>query len=207
MTDLAVVWDMGGVFTRYFTEVMVDVGRLQRWPLDRLPLGPTGVAPDPDYGLMCHGRIEEAEYLRRCLERLRAADVDFDPRVNIDWDRQRRPETWELIGDIHQAGRIQGILTNDASKWMGENWWDTWEPAGMFQGLVDVATIGARKPAPEPYLAACAAIDRSPDTCIFVDDMGVNCRGAEAVGMQSQLFDITAPAASIAALRERIGLA
>jgi FMN phosphatase YigB (HAD superfamily) len=207
MTELAVVWDMGGVFTRYFTEILVDVGRERGWPLHRLPLGPTGEVDDPDYVLMWDGGIEEGEYLHRCLERLRSEGIDFDPRGNIDWDEERRPHTWGLIHRVHDAGRTQGILTNDASKWMGDNWWDTWEPARMFQGLVDVATLTSRKPAPEPYLAACAAIGRSPETCIFVDDMRINCRGAEAVGMQSQLFDITDPAASIAALSERIGLA
>jgi hypothetical protein len=36
--------------------------------------------------------------------------------------------------------------------------------------------------------------------------MAVNCRGAEAVGMQSLLFDVIKPEASIASLLERIEL-
>lgn len=206
MSDLAVVWDMGGVFTRYFTEVMVEIGRERGWPLDRLPLGPTGEAVDADYALMFDGGLDEPDYLVRLLTRLEAEGIRFDPKNDVDWDLHQRPETWALIEDIHAAGRTQGILTNDASKWMGDDWWTTWPPAPMFDGLVDVATIGVRKPAPEPYLAACAAIGRPPESCIFVDDMRINCRGAEAVGMESQLFDITDPAASIAAVRERIGL-
>ncbi len=206
MDDLAVVWDMGGVFTRYFTEVMVEIGRERGWPLDRLPIGPTGEAPDAEYALMCDGGLDEPEYLERMMARFRSHGIVFDPKTDVDWDHHQRPETWALIEDIHGAGRVQGILTNDASKWMGDDWWTTWPPASMFAGLVDVATIGVRKPAAAPYRAACAAIARTPDTCVFVDDMRINCRGAEAVGMQSQLFDITDPAASIAALRERIGL-
>ena len=32
-SDLAVVWDMGGVFVRYFTEPMVEMGRERGWPV------------------------------------------------------------------------------------------------------------------------------------------------------------------------------
>jgi putative hydrolase of the HAD superfamily len=185
---------------------MVEMGRERGWPLDTLPLGPTGRVPDPDYDLMCEGRIEEAEFLARCLGRLRAAGIDFDPRTDIDWDANQRPATWDLIRDIYGAGRHQVILTNDATRWMGSNWWETWEPAKYFVGIVDVSTLSARKPAPEPYLAAATAGGVAPSRCIFVDDMPVNCRGAEAVGMASHFFDIVRPEASIASLRERIGL-
>ncbi len=46
----------------------------------------------------------------------------------------------------------------------------------------------------------------SPEVRIFIDDMAVNCRGAEAVGMQSHLFDITKPEDSITSLLDRLGL-
>ena len=204
--DLAVVWDMGGVFNRYFTQVMVDVGREAGWPLDRLPLGPTGDTADPDYEAMCRGDIEEGEYLSRCLERLRAEGIDFDPRTDVVWADHQRPATWSLIRDLHEAGRTQGILTNDASKWKGDHWWETWDSAHLFTAVVDVATLGVRKPHPDTYRAACTGIDRDPQTCLFVDDMIVNCNGAEAIGMQSLLFDITDPTGSITRLRERIEL-
>ena len=204
---MAVVWDMGGVFNRYFIQVMVDVGRSNGWPLHRIPLGPSGQVEDTDYEDMNEGRIEEARYLEILLGRLRAEGIPFDPRVDIDQDLILRPETWRFIDRLHQEGRTQAILTNDASKWMGERWWETWERASMFAAVVDVATLQGRKPAPEVYLAACRAIDREPGKCIFVDDMGVNCRGAEAVGMHVQWFDIIDPVRPLAELEERIGLA
>ena len=204
--EQAVVWDMGGVFNVYFTQVMADVGRDRGWPMHALPLGPTGDVEDPEYDAMCRGELEEADYLERCLARLRAEGIQFDPRTDVDWDTYQRPETWDMVRRIDKADRVQGILTNDASRWLGSNWWETWEPAAMFAAVVDVATLGARKPDPSVYIAAADAIDRAPETCIFVDDMIVNCRGAEAVGMQSLLFEITKPAASITELEERMDL-
>ena len=205
-SDKAIVWDMGGVFNVYFTQVLADIGRAEGWPMDRLQLGPTGDVVDDDYLDMARGRLDEPEYLRRVVARLREAGITIDPRTDVDWSQHERPETWRFIRRAHDAGVTQAILTNDASRWRGEGWWQSWEPAHLFSAIVDVATLAARKPAPEVYVAVCRAVERSPETCIFVDDMPVNCRGAEAVGMEAQLFDIVHPERSLTELGERIGL-
>jgi putative hydrolase of the HAD superfamily len=70
--------------------------------------------------------------------------------------------------------------------------------------MIDVSMIGVRKPAPEPYLAAATALNVAPSECLFVDDMPANCHGAEAVGMESHLFDILDPAGSIDRLLTRL---
>ena len=66
--------------------------------------------------------------------------------------------------------------------------------------MIDVKTIGIRKPAPEPYLACIAAMDAEPADCVFIDDMHTNCEGSEAVGMPTIWFDITNPTESLARL-------
>lgn len=202
----AVVWDMGGIMYRYFTEPMLDLGRERGWPVERLALGPTGSVPDSDYDAMLEGRIDEPEYLGLVIERLRAEGVSFDPPRDLDWSGQTRPETWDAIRRIHDAGFRQGLLTNDATKWLGERWWETWEPAGWFDAMVDVVTLGARKPRPEPYLAVAAELQVPASECLFVDDMHVNCRGADGVGMESHWFDITRPRESLAGLLSRLGI-
>lgn len=201
-----VIWDMGGVFRRYFTEVMVDEGRRRGWPLDRLALGPTGEIPDPDYELMTNGGITEPEYLARLRQRLADLSIAYDPVADPDWSGEDRQETWTAIKRIADSSIRQAILTNDASLWMGENWWERWPPAQYFDAIVDVATLGDRKPEPEPYRVAIRRIDLPPNECLFVDDMEVNCRGAEAVGMSSLFFDITKPEKSITSLLKMIGL-
>ena len=47
---------------------------------------------------------------------------------------------------------------------------------------------GVRKPAPEAYLGACAALGRRPEECLFIDDREVNCTAARAVGMNAWRF-------------------
>lgn len=192
-----VVWDMGGILYRYFTELMVDVAEERGWPLDRIPLGPTGRLPDPDYQRMLDGDLDEPDYLVVIRGRLVAEGIDFDPPTELDWLGQTRPETWSAIQRISEKGHRQALLTNDASKWLGDDWWETWKGAEWFDAIVDVVSVGRRKPAPEPYLATADALGVPPAECLFVDDLLVNCRGAEAVGMRSHLFDITDPQGSV----------
>ncbi|CAN5362183.1 HAD-IA family hydrolase [soil metagenome] len=202
-----VVWDMGGILFRYFTEVLLEMGAERGWPVDRIPLGPTGGLPDPEYQLMQAGDIDEPLYRQIVVDRLRGAGVGEDPTLAIDWPHEQRPETWEAVRVIHAAGHRQAVLTNDASRWLGPGWWESWEPARWFDAMVDVDTVGVRKPAAAPYLAAADALGADPATCLFVDDMPVNCRGAEAAGMDSLWFDVLAPAESIAKLLATLGLA
>ena len=201
-----VVWDMGGIFHRYFTEPMVEVGRREGWPVERLPLGPTGPGPDPAYERMAEGVISEGEYLRVVVDALAEAGIAFDPQAEIDPDGEARPQVWQLVHEVAADPAVRQVtLTNDATAWMGERWWETWPHAHLFDALIDVATIGVRKPAPEPFLHVLERVGRPSGDCVFVDDMPVNCRGAEAVGMRSVWFDITDPDGSVDRVRKEIG--
>jgi len=201
-----VVWDMGGIMYRYFTELMVDYGRDHGWPLDQIPLGPTGEIADDNYARLVAGAFDEPDYVQRILADLAGRGIEHDPTRDLSWEGNERTETWATIERIHHAGHRQALLTNDASKWLGPNWWESWGPSRWFEVVIDVVMVGVRKPAPEPYLAVARALDVAPSECLFVDDMPINCRGAEAVGMKSHLFEITDPEGSLRRLEGRIGL-
>lgn len=202
-----VIWDMGGIFQRYFTEVIVDEGRRRGWPLERMPMGPTGLVDDPEYRRMCAGELTEGDYFRLTMERLRREAIAFDLIGEPDWLAERRPEVWSLIADLSaSAEHRQAILTNDASRWLGPRWWATWPERHLFDVIVDVSVLGVRKPAPEPFHHVLRELDADAGACVFVDDMPVNCAAAERVGLHPHWFDITAPAGAITRLRARIGM-
>jgi HAD superfamily hydrolase (TIGR01509 family) len=59
---------------------------------------------------------------------------------------------------------------------------------------------GVRKPAPEAFLGAAAALGVEPASCVFVDDQPANCEAAARHGMDAiQFTDATALRASLLA--------
>ncbi|HXK54290.1 MAG TPA: HAD-IA family hydrolase [Hyphomicrobiales bacterium] len=205
-TPDVIIWDMGGILYRFFTEVVVERARHENWPLERLALGPTGLAPDPDYAALDRGDISEPEYVRRLVAGLARHGIEYEPYADVGLGGRERAETWPLVVSLGRMGRRQVLLTNDATAWLGEAWWEGWKYRDHFEAIVDVKTIGIRKPAPEPYLACTRALGVTPDQCIFIDDMHVNCLGAEAVGMESYWFDVADLPAAVAGLNQRLGL-
>ena len=197
-----VIWDMGGILFHFFTEVLVARGKANNWPLDKIPLGPTGEIPDPHYAALDRGDINEPEYVNRIIGEFAKQGIKYIP---YKLRPPERPESWTLVSEIKKSGRRQLLLTNDASNWLGKNWWEAWPRGHFFEGVVDV-TFGVRKPSPEPYLACLEKLNVLPEECIFIDDMHVNCAGAEKVGMQSYWYDVTDPNSSVEGLSARLGL-
>lgn len=195
-----VIWDMGGILYPYFTERLLDIGSERGWPIEGIPLGPTGSVFDPDYQRMLEGDLDESGYLAIVKNHLLQEGIEFDPPAEMAGTWEFRPESLETIDTIHRLGHRQALLTNDATRWLGETWWERWDRADSFGAIIDVVDVGVSKPAPEPYLAATSALGVPPAECLFFDDRPVNCRGAEAVGMSSHLFDITDPKGSLASL-------
>jgi putative hydrolase of the HAD superfamily len=51
--------------------------------------------------------------------------------------------------------------------------------------VVESAVVGMRKPEVGFYLAACELLGVTPPDCVFLDDLGVNCKAARALGMHT----------------------
>jgi putative hydrolase of the HAD superfamily len=110
-----------------------------------------------------------------------------------------------LLADIPTRYR-QAVLTNDATKFLGDGWRETWEYSGYFERIVDSLDIGVRKPQVEAYTAAVERLGAEPGRVLFIDDLTANVEGARAAGLQGFRFDTTDPAASVAELRELLGV-
>ena len=121
-----IIWDMGGIMYRFFTELMLEIGKRQGWPLPRLPLGPTGPGADPFYLQMDRGEMTEPEYLRCITSALAKEGIEFAPYEDLDFSTGERIQTWGVIEHLKVAGFRQALLTNDASAWLGNNWWEKW---------------------------------------------------------------------------------
>lgn len=59
----------------------------------------------------------------------------------------------------------------------------------FFEVLFSAEQVARPKPAPDVFLAAAAAMDASPETCVVVEDSTNGTRAAKAAGMRCIGFD------------------
>jgi putative hydrolase of the HAD superfamily len=198
-----VLWDIGQVlyespFER-FDELEVHTGM----PHGTLPRGPFVPEGDADYDRVDSGERDEPEYWRdiEALARQKVPGLHlYDALRELGWEGRGRSVVVGLLADIPSRYR-QAVLTNDATKFLGEGWKQTWEYAGYFERIVDSLDIGVRKPDQAAYAAAVRLLDADPARVLFVDDLTANIVGARAAGLQGFRFDTTDPAASVSELR------
>ena len=201
----AVIWDMGGIVYPTPFEMFDDLERAKGWPAGVLPRGPFSPDGDPEYEKCSTGELTESEYWRRYQQAGAARGYPFDLKQEIDWTGAPRPEVMQTIETIGRRFR-QATLTNDSTAWLGHGWWESWPYAHLFEHLIDVVTLGVRKPHPRTYTTAADRLGLDPDQCLFVDDMRINIEGSEAVGMPGFFFDHTAVPESCARLLSKLGL-
>lgn len=198
-----VIFDMGGILYQTPFEVMDRVEGELGLPEGSLPRGPFGETQDPDYNAMDAGLLEEPDYLRRLRGRLADRGLHVDLYATIRPKLGPRQEVGDALLRIRRRYRT-AILTNDATAWMGETWWERWNLADRFDAIVDAGAAGLRKPSPEIYRRAADALGLPMEACLFVDDLRVNVEGAERVGMRGLRFDVTDPRGSVARLLEAL---
>lgn len=108
-----------------------------------------------------------------CAER-RAVETAFAEAL--------RPDACTALSRAREKGLRVGVIS-DCTHELPECW-----PRLPVAGLVDIVVfsveMGARKPDPSLYLAACEALEVAPYEVVYVGDGGSNeLTGAEAVGM------------------------
>jgi putative hydrolase of the HAD superfamily len=55
----------------------------------------------------------------------------------------------------------------------------------QFDAVIESSKAGVRKPDPRIYQMMCAQLDVAPSACVYLDDLGVNCKPAAALGMKA----------------------
>lgn len=54
-----------------------------------------------------------------------------------------------------------------------------------FEQVIESSKAGVRKPDPRIYLMMCEQLGLEPDQCIYLDDLGINCKPAAKLGMHA----------------------
>lgn len=73
-----------------------------------------------------------------------------------------------------------------------------------FEIVIESSKLGIRKPDPRIYLAMCEALGVAPEACVYLDDLGINCKPAATLGMHA--IKVTSEAQALADLAAVLGL-
>src|ERR1044072_7423872 len=95
--------------------------------------------------------------------------------------------------ELKGAGYRMAMLTNNVREW--EPFWRSMLPVDeIFETVLDSGFVGCRKPEWEIYEITLERVGLPAESCLFVDDVLVNCEGAEKAGMTAVHFQDTGQA-------------
>jgi putative hydrolase of the HAD superfamily len=190
----AVVSDFGGVLT---TPLLAAFAAFQE---------DSGISPE-NLGLAMREGLAEGEELPLFkLERGEISEDEFIERLEGGLEsilghrphlHHFRQKFWgalhpneEMIGlmrELKASGLKMAMLTNNVREW--EPLWRSMLPVDeIFEEIVDSAFVGCRKPEGRIYRLTLERIGMPAEACLFVDDLQVNCEGAEKAGMKAVHF-------------------
>lgn len=71
----------------------------------------------------------------------------------------------------------------------------------LFDHIIESSKAGVRKPDPKIYLMMCEALSVDPQSCVYLDDLGINCKPAAALGMKAiKVVDVDQTLAELGAV-------
>ncbi|WP_068876411.1 MULTISPECIES: HAD-IA family hydrolase [unclassified Phenylobacterium] len=188
----AVIWDFGGVFTTSPFEAFNRLEAERGLPMD-LVRRVNSTNPDSNaWALFERNEIDAARFDALFLEEstalghpLRGADVL--PLLN----GQLRPRMVSALMTCKQHFKV-GCITNNVVS-MHSPGQDTAQRAAgamaqvmpLFDAIIESSKAGVRKPDPKIYLMMCDLLAVKPEACVYLDDLGINCKPAAGLGMKA----------------------
>ncbi len=188
----AVIWDFGGVFTTSPFEAFNRYERARGVPQDTIRRI-NAVNPDAN----AWARIERAEIDAALFDRLFANEAKAlgyeipgrDVLALLSGDL--RPRVVAALRACKTKFRV-GCITNNAPTGKGAGMSSSPEKAhavaevfGLFDHVIESSKAGVRKPDPKIYTMMCEALAVRPEACVYLDDLGINCKPAAQLGMKA----------------------
>jgi putative hydrolase of the HAD superfamily len=188
-----VIFDFGGVITTSPFEAfrtMEDERGLPRDLVRRInSTNPDGNA----WALFERGEIDEDRFDALFAEEARAHGHALPGRdVLARLAGDLRPRMVTALDRLAERGYRLGCITNNMPSGHGAQMSRTADAAAAiaavmarFEHVVESSKAGVRKPDPRVYEMACGALGVEPSVCVYLDDLGMNCKPAAALGMDA----------------------
>lgn len=181
-----IIFDMGNVLIKYDPELFVDRAGISDDHDKKILLD--AIYRSSGWHEMDMGILDEQGMYERAVKILpeRLWDVAYD--LIFNWDKPLIPidGMFELVKWCRDKGYKIYLLSN-ASIRQPEYWYDM-PLHRYFDGAVVSALEKETKPFPQIYYILMRRYGLKAAECVFIDDVEVNVRTAEALGMKGWLF-------------------
>jgi len=208
----AVIWDFGGVFTSSPFEAFNRYEARRGLPRDFIR-GINAANPHANaWALFERAEIDAAGFDKLFLEESTARGhavpgADILPLLS----GELRPRMVEALKACKQRFKV-GCITNNMAQGHGPGMSASAQGASraadvmaLFDKVIESSKAGVRKPDPAIYLMMCEALDVEARACVYLDDLGINCKPAAALGMTA--IKVVREAQALADLEHATGLA
>ena len=186
----AILWDFGGVFTSSPFEAFNRYEARRGVPKDFIRKVNSTNHECNAWALFECSRIDAQEFDLKFLEEstalgypLRGADIL--PLLS----GELRPRMVTALRACKQRFKI-GCITNNVVHPNGPAMAANLDAAArvaevmqLFDAIIESSKTGIRKPNPEVYLMMCDRLGVPPRACVYLDDLGINCKPAAQLGM------------------------
>lgn len=207
----AVLWDFGGVMTGSPFEAFNRYEAELELPRDFIRRVNTLNPHDNAWARMERGEISVEEFADAFEAEARALGGELSGRRVIELlGGALRPEMVQALQRVRAQYRV-ACITNNVPGGHGPGMPTTPERAAelaavfaLFEQVVESSKLGLRKPDPAIYRHACALLGVAPQACVYLDDLGINCKPARELGMRT--IKVESAAQAITELEALLGL-
>jgi putative hydrolase of the HAD superfamily len=188
----AVIWDFGGVFTsspfEAFNRLEAELGA----PKDHIRRVNATNHHENAWALFERNEIDAGRFDSLFFEESQALGfgirgADVLPRLS----GELRPRMVAALKTCKRHFKV-GCITNNVVSMHSPGQDEIQRAAGamgvvmpLFDAIIESSKAGVRKPDPRIYQMMCDLLAVEPGSCVYLDDLGINCKPAAELGMKA----------------------
>ncbi|HZZ33254.1 MAG TPA: HAD-IA family hydrolase [Phenylobacterium sp.] len=202
----AVIWDFGGVFTSSPFEAFNRFEAARGLPKDLIRRINAANHHDNAWALFERNEVDTGRFDQLFLEESTALGHPVQGRDVLPLlSGELRPRMVAALKACKQHFKV-GCITNNVVSMHSPGQDAGQRAAGamgqvmpLFDAIIESSKAGVRKPDPRIYLMMCELLAVEPGECVYLDDLGINCKPAAALGMRAiKVVDVDQTLADLA---------
>jgi len=207
----AVIWDFGGVFTSSPFEAFNRFEAENGLPKDLIRRVNATNHHQNAWALFERNEIDTERFDQLFLEESTALGHPVQGRDVLPLlSGAVRPRMVAALKTCKQHFKV-GCITNNVVSMHSPGQNEIQQAAGamgqvmpLFDAIIESSKAGVRKPDPKIYQMMCDLLGVAPASCVYLDDLGINCKPAAGLGMTA--IKVTTEAQALDDLERATGL-